>query len=126
MNWDAGTIRRARETRGWSQRRLAEQLGASLRTVTAWELGEAKPSGRMTGALDRELGDATTTPGKPPLDEASDAELLAEIATRLARARDQTAGDQTVGRDVYWSTSDAPTAARRRRQPPKDPNARKA
>ena len=64
VQWTPEAIRREREARGWSQRKLAEELRKSapefkvgLRSVTAWENGESMPSGRNLAALDRVLGD---------------------------------------------------------------------
>ena len=36
-------LKHERETRGWSQARLAEQLGVSVRTVNRWEQGQTLP-----------------------------------------------------------------------------------
>jgi transcriptional regulator with XRE-family HTH domain len=36
-------IRRARQRKRWSQQRLADEVGVALRTVGAWERGEAFP-----------------------------------------------------------------------------------
>lgn len=50
-------LRAARELRGWSQQRLAEELGAGRGSVAAWERGTVAAQWRSTveGLLDEEL-----------------------------------------------------------------------
>ena len=46
MGWepdDASRIRMAREVSGFTQKRLAQQIGVSVATLDAWERGYAKP-----------------------------------------------------------------------------------
>lgn len=78
VRWTPEEIRHQRNARGWTQPELAEALHVSARTITAWEAGESKP--RNLADLDRIFGD----PAERTLRGASDAELLAEVALRLA------------------------------------------
>lgn len=48
-------IRRARERRGWTQQRLALEIGVGARTIGGWERGESVPMNRM-GKLEEVLG----------------------------------------------------------------------
>lgn len=48
-------IRRARERRRWTQQRLADALGVSVRTVNDWENGRTQPRSSI-GALEDVLG----------------------------------------------------------------------
>jgi transcriptional regulator with XRE-family HTH domain len=48
-------IRRARERRRWTQQRLADELGVSLRAVGDWENDRAYPRNSV-GALEEKLG----------------------------------------------------------------------
>lgn len=89
VRWTPETIRDRREALGWTQQQLADALGVSLRSVTAWERGEATP--RRLSDLNRVLGPAQPGSTAPPLDKASDAELVAELARRLAARHDHTA-----------------------------------
>jgi transcriptional regulator with XRE-family HTH domain len=89
VEWTETNIRRERESRGLSQRRLAQQLSAaqpdntvSERSVTAWENGESRPSGRNIAALDRVLGPGPDT-SSPTLTGATDLELIGELARRM-------------------------------------------
>ena len=46
MGWepdDASRIRMAREVSGFTQKKLAQQIGVSVATLDAWERGYAKP-----------------------------------------------------------------------------------
>lgn len=68
---DLGTrIKRARERMRWSQQRLADELGVGVRSVGAWERGEAVPRNAL-GALEAVLApyftaDEPTLPPPPP------------------------------------------------------------
>ena len=48
-----GQIKILRETFGWSQQKLAEQLGVSLTTVLRWEKGYTEPSPLALEKLER-------------------------------------------------------------------------
>jgi len=37
-------LKNLRKTKGWSQEKLARNLGVSLNTVQRWEMGKTKPS----------------------------------------------------------------------------------
>jgi transcriptional regulator with XRE-family HTH domain len=80
-------IRAARERAALTQSQLGERIGVSLRTVGNWERGESIPRNKeavLRAALADHLPDED---GRfPPLNTASDAELLAEVARRFARA----------------------------------------
>jgi putative transcriptional regulator len=40
----AKQLKNLRKTKGWSQEKLARNLGVSLNTVQRWEMGKTKPS----------------------------------------------------------------------------------
>jgi len=44
MNSWAKQLKNLRKTKGWSQEKLARNLGVSLNTVQRWEMGKTKPS----------------------------------------------------------------------------------
>lgn len=69
-----------------TQQELANQLGVTQRTVGNWERGESIPRNREP--LLRRILAAQLTTGQPAnyLDLATDMELLAEIARRMAKA----------------------------------------
>lgn len=69
-----------------TQEALANRLGVSARTVSNWERSATVPRNRI-GALSDVLGALfdSSDAGERPLSKASDAELLAELALRLAR-----------------------------------------
>ncbi|MDQ0735141.1 transcriptional regulator with XRE-family HTH domain [Arthrobacter agilis] len=79
-------IRAARERAALTQGQLGERVGVSLRTIGNWERGESVPRNKE-GVLRSALGDFLPNRDSqaPPLDSASDAELLAEVARRFAR-----------------------------------------
>lgn len=121
VEWTADDIRQARDDRGWSQLELAEELSkhvkTSVRSITDWETGKARPSGRRRAALDRVLGGVST--GFNPraiLAELTDdevAELLAHvddmaIVATVARrfARTERPVRHVPARS--WSDADAP------------------
>lgn len=92
-------IRAARERRGWSQAQLADAVDVSPRSVGNWERGESVPknrAARLRMVLNPEPGTGN------PLDAYSTAELLAEVAHRVARL-------EAAARD-----GDPPTGASRR------------
>lgn len=80
-------IRTARDAAGMTQQELATQLGVTLRTVGNWERGENIPRNReplLRRILAAHLqGNGSRSPG---LEDATDMELLAEVARRMARA----------------------------------------
>jgi len=122
VNWPPDRIRREREARGWSQRKLRDAIVASspdgklsLRAVTAWEAGESKPSGRNLAALDRVL--AAEEPAANPLEHVDDLELLAEVAKRMAAGRSNNHGYQPIttpgaNQALRWDVSDMPSTKR--------------
>lgn len=87
-------IRQARERSGLTQSELAQRIGVSMRTVGNWERGESVPRNRE-GAIKVALADQLTKPDQEqrptPLQAASDAELLAEIARRFSREQERSA-----------------------------------
>lgn len=76
-------IRTARERAGFTQQQLGTMLGVSMRTVGNWERGASVPRNKL-GAI-QHLLDGQAGTDAPALRDASDAELLAEIARRFAR-----------------------------------------
>lgn len=81
-------IRTAREAANLSQAELAAAIGSAPRSVGNWERGVSLPRSKI-GALEKALGvnlregGAASRPA-PRIDEATDAQLVAEIAGRLA------------------------------------------
>jgi DNA-binding XRE family transcriptional regulator len=79
-------IRSAREAAGKSREELAELVGVSVKTIGNWETDRVTPKSKL-GALERVLGvqlrGADARQGVY-LDEASDAQLVANLAGRLA------------------------------------------
>lgn len=121
MEWTAESIRAAREARGWSQQQLADELSnhvkTSVRSITDWETGKARPSGRRIAALNRVLGgtsptfnprsilaDLTDDEVAQLLDHVPDMAIVATVARRFART------EQTPRyvRSRTWDTDDAP------------------
>ena len=83
-------IRTARKKAGMSQGQLAKAVGASLRAVGSWERGENSPNlaeVRLREVLGPYLVENEAS--GPGLTDASDAQLLAEIARRFARSETQ-------------------------------------
>ena len=81
---DGRTIRRLREARGWTQERLAPELGVGMRTVGSWERGETVPQNRL-GMLQEIFGQtekAEKFRETDPIRAASDADLLMELLRR--------------------------------------------
>lgn len=78
-------IREARERAGLTQAQLGKSVGVSLRTIGNWERGETPVAPRMQSRLLRALHAEHPSGRRDPLGEASDVELLAEIAKRFAR-----------------------------------------
>jgi transcriptional regulator with XRE-family HTH domain len=84
---DGAQIKAARERRGWTQQKLAAELGVGSRTIGNWERGETVPKSRA-GMLDAVLGEPKES---DPIRSASDVTLLAELMRR-ASARQAAAG----------------------------------
>lgn len=120
VQWTPETIRRARDARGWTQQRLADELSnhvkTSLRAVTAWELDESKPSGKRLIALNKVFGDIaedfdpdgmlanlTDAEVQQLLARIPDLAIVSDIARRFAR----TAEPRPIG-DRVWRLDDAP------------------
>jgi transcriptional regulator with XRE-family HTH domain len=80
-------IRAAREAAGLSQEELAQRTGVSQRTLGNWERGVSSPRSRL-GSLERVLGvhlrDEDTDHGGVSLRNATDTEVVADLAHRLA------------------------------------------
>jgi transcriptional regulator with XRE-family HTH domain len=89
-------LREAREARRLSQEQLAARLGIAARTVRRWENDETPIPRRMITHLKRELG--LLPAEEPTLSEASNAELLAEIARRFEHAVHQSRARPRVDR----------------------------
>lgn len=90
-------IRRAREMYRMTQVELAGLLGVSARTVSNWERNSTVPRNR-NGALSDVLGVLCdrSEGGEPLLSQASQAELLAEIARRLSDLAQRSPSDPAV------------------------------
>jgi transcriptional regulator with XRE-family HTH domain len=79
-------IRSAREAAGKSREELADQVGVSVKTIGNWETDRVTPKSKL-GVLERVLGvQLRGTSGRQgvDLDDASDAQVLSNIAGRLA------------------------------------------
>jgi transcriptional regulator with XRE-family HTH domain len=114
MTWTGARLRDARARRDWTQKELAEHLGASLRSVAAWERDEAKPQAQWATKLDDLFADDTPAnrPGRT-LADATVLELLAELANRFAQLE---AGRTSATRGgpperLKFFTADAPQTA---------------
>lgn len=88
-------IREARERAGLTQEALGALLGVSMRTVGNWERGQTVPLNRLAKIREVLAGhwkddESADSVG---LSNASDVELLAEIARRFARTTEK-AGEQ--------------------------------
>jgi transcriptional regulator with XRE-family HTH domain len=84
VHWTQETIKARRVELNLSQKALADRIGVSLRTVTAWETGESEPQLRYRRALDEVLGTVEDTQSvEPTLRGASNAQLIAEIVRRI-------------------------------------------
>lgn len=84
-------IRTAREAASLSQAHLAVAVGVTQRTIGNWERGTANPRSKLD-ALERVLGVRlrdTNTDGSPRLDDATDAQIIANLAGRLAERNDR-------------------------------------
>lgn len=82
----ADRIRRARQDADLTQSALAKLVGVDIRTVQGWESGRT-PRGAAAAKLERALSiDLAAAPesASPRLDEATDAQLVAHLAGRLA------------------------------------------
>jgi transcriptional regulator with XRE-family HTH domain len=121
VEWTADSIRRAREARGWSQRELADELTkhvkTAVRSITDWETGKARPSGRRLAALDRVFGGAsadfnprailaelTDDEVAELLEHVPDMVIVATVARRFARTEHPPR--HVASRS--WNESDAP------------------
>lgn len=96
----------ARTRAGLTQQQLADQIGVTLRSVGNWERAERVPRGaeqRLRAALSTYLDDAA--PAGIELGDVSDARLLAEIARRFDRGREDVGND-----DGSAATSQAPVS----------------
>lgn len=83
----AQRIRDARQAAGLKQRELAELVGVDIRNVQNWENLNHPRRPQNIAAVEKALGVDLRTPREstaPRLDEASDAQWVAEGATRLA------------------------------------------
>lgn len=90
----AEEIRDARQRAGMTQAELAALVGVSQRTVGNWERGESIFRNRAA-KIRAVLADYLNVEGGASLRSVSDAELLAEIARRFARAHQTTTSSGT-------------------------------
>lgn len=91
VDWTPASLREAREARGWSQRRLAEAISASPRSITSWEAGTSAISRRYQRALDAVFSDdheETAQQSDSALSGVSDGALWAELQRRYYAAVD--------------------------------------
>jgi transcriptional regulator with XRE-family HTH domain len=112
VEWTPQEIKNRRLAKGWDQDRLATELGVSRRAITNWETGSADPRGKNRRRLDDVLGD--TPQPETSLQNATDAQFIAELARRLAlRAQPP----QLPGDDLWW-----PRTHPQGQEPPGDPD----
>lgn len=91
-------IREARERAGLTQSQLGALVGVSLRTIGNWERGTTVPLNRLSKLREVLAGywaDEASAPEADALQSASDVELLAEIARRFARSREEQGNDSS-------------------------------
>ena len=95
-------IRSAREAAGKTREELANQVGVSVKTIGNWETDRVTPKSKL-GAVERALGiplRGNAARVGVDLNDASDAQILANIAGRLAerdeRIREQDAELQAL------------------------------
>jgi transcriptional regulator with XRE-family HTH domain len=85
-------LRIAREKAGLTQEALAQRVGVSMRSVGNWERGEGVPRSREQRVRDALQGywpgESPSTRAADDLSSVSDARLLAEIARRFDRGRE--------------------------------------
>ena len=99
-------IRSARERAGLTQEQLAQRVDVSLRSVGNWERGHSIPRSK-SAIVEAVLADwLDKESDEPQLGSASDAELLAEIARRFARAKRNNERDGPI---YPTGKSDSPT-----------------
>lgn len=100
VQWTADTIRRRRDELGLTQQQLAERLGVSLRTVTAWEAGESQP--RRVADLTRVLGEPRRERPRPvdlsALNNAQLITLMAQVTAEVGYRLDVHGDRQRRGR----------------------------
>ena len=88
-------IREARQRAGLTQEELGAQVGVSMRTIGNWERGTTVPLNRLARlreVLDGYWKDQSGSQ-ESALTQATDVELLAEIARRFARTRERRDSD---------------------------------
>lgn len=107
-------IRRAREAAGLTQEEFGKRVGRDKKTVRNWEAGRVPRNaiGRIEQVLGIDLSDPDDRSGTSPrLDDATDAQVLAAIANRLAerdaRIRELTAELEQLRHDESPSTEPA-------------------
>lgn len=121
----ADRIRRARQDLDLTQAALARKLEVDIRTVQGWESGR-RPRGKAAAEIERVLGiDLSAEPDSPSprLDDATDAQVIASLAARLAD-RDRTIRELRSQLDTGHETTpvtDITTAAGRWAARTRDP-----
>lgn len=113
---DAGDeIRRVRLARGLSQKEVAEGARVDVKTVGRIERGESQDP-RKLGAIQNflKLGEYAGTEDRgPALRDASNAELLAEMARRFERGTEPRPPNAADTERYDWRAEDAPSTRRR-------------
>jgi transcriptional regulator with XRE-family HTH domain len=112
-------IRTARRARGWSIEQLAQTAGTSPRTITRIESGADYGGAGSIPKVAAALGIDVDNPGgtgtytiDEALDLASDAQLLAKVAHRMARARERAEGLPTASYHIPLSEAPSQRAER--------------
>lgn len=92
-------LRITREKAGLTQEALAQRVGVSMRSVGNWERGEGVPRSREQRVRDALQGywpgESSSTRAADDLSSVSDARLLAEIARRFDRGREDVGIDDS-------------------------------
>lgn len=105
-------VRLARKARGLSQRALAEQVGVNESTIWRIEKDAHKdPTTLETIQSHLRIGpyasrDQLGKPLGPTLKSATDTQLIAELADRMARLRAEARPSPTFTSEVYEAASD--------------------
>ncbi|WP_347031766.1 helix-turn-helix domain-containing protein [Brevibacterium paucivorans] len=115
-------IREARQRAGLTQEELGAQVGVSMRTIGNWERGTTVPLNRLARlreVLDGYWKDQSGSQ-ESVLTQATDVELLAEIARRFARTRERRNDDSSPSTTTKSGAPSEEGEGEKTPQPPLD------